>query len=376
MNRLHNEQSRFVRSIERPTLLLDRQRAIRNIVNMVRKAERSDVQFRPHFKTHQSSEIGSWFRQQGVTKITVSSVDMADYFARHAWEDITIAFPVNLRQCRALDSLAKKVRLGVVVESREVVNRIDKKLTTEVAAWLKIDVGYHRTGIAWDDGNSARNVYESVMASRHLRPAGLLTHAGHTYGAHPTEDIVEIYWSTLERMKAVKSQLVSDDRELAISVGDTPGCSHVTDFGDVDEVRPGNFVFYDLSQLQFGSCAQSDIAVAVACPIVAKHAERSQLVVYGGAIHLSKEYLPTSERGAVFGRVAMPTDDGWSPILEDCYVSSLSQEHGVITASQWLLESAQIGDVLIVLPVHSCLTANLFGRYMTLDGDIIEMARF
>ena len=30
----------------------------------------------------------------------------------------------------------------------------------------------------------------------------------------------------------------------------------------------------------------------------------------------------------------------------------------------------------MVLPVHSCLTANLLGRYRTTLGEIIPMARF
>ncbi len=76
---------------------------------------------------------------------------------------------------------------------------------------------------------------------------------------------------------------------LKLSVGDTPGCSLLPDFPGVDEIRPGNFVFYDAEQLEIGSCASNQIAVALACPIVARHPERNEVVLYGGAIHLSKE---------------------------------------------------------------------------------------
>jgi len=34
-----------------------------------------------------------------------------------------------------------------------------------------------------------------------------------------------------------------------------------------------------------------------------------------------------------------------------------------------------IGDLVLVFPIHSCLTANLMGRYLTLDGKTIEMFR-
>ena len=81
--------------IAKPTLLLDTQKVRRNITRMAEKVQRSGVRLRPHFKTHQSAVIDEWFRAQGITDITVSSVDMAIYFARHGWDDITIAFPVN-----------------------------------------------------------------------------------------------------------------------------------------------------------------------------------------------------------------------------------------------------------------------------------------
>ena len=87
--------------LERPTLLVNPVIAQQNIAFMAEKARRQGIRFRPHFKTHQSAAVGEWFRQVGVTAITVSSVDMALYFADHGWDDITIAFPVNIRQMTA-----------------------------------------------------------------------------------------------------------------------------------------------------------------------------------------------------------------------------------------------------------------------------------
>ncbi len=65
-------------------------------------------------------------------------------------------------------------------------------------------------------------------------------------------------------------------------------------------------------------------------------------------------------------------DNGWGPPVDGAYVGSLSQEHGVISAPRDLIERIEIGDLLGVLPVHSCLTANLMGGYTTLDGNLID----
>ena len=91
-------------------------------------------------------------------------------------------------------------------------------------------------------------------------------------------------------------------------------------------------------------------------------------MLYGGAVHLSRESLTREDGVRVFGYVALPTGDGWGPLLPGAYVSALSQEHGVVHVGDDVLGGLRIGDILMVLPVHSCLTANLLKRYVTLDG--------
>ncbi|MGB3714123.1 MAG: alanine racemase [Candidatus Promineifilaceae bacterium] len=361
--------------IEKPTLLLDRKRAERNIDRMVTKADRNEVLLRPHFKTHQSAEIGEWFRKRGVEAITVSSIDMAEYFIDNGWHDVTVAFPANLRQISRLNTLAKRAQINSLVESEMVVRFMDDALDEDVAAWLKIDSGYHRTGIPWDDDTSIGKVALAISQSEHLQLRGILTHAGHTYGSESPAHIRAIYAEVLGRMKKVKGKLASMGLNVGISVGDTPGCSIVDDLGDVDEIRPGNFVFFDLSQLAFGSCRLEDIAVAVACPVVAKHPDRRQIVIYGGAVHLSKESMIGSKGQIIYGQIATLESRSWSSTGDGNEVISVSQEHGIVQATETLFERTKVGDILLVLPVHSCLTANLLGRYLTMDGEVIEMAR-
>lgn len=126
--------------IKRPTLILDKEKALRNIKTMAEKARKSRVTFRPHFKTHQSAEVGEYFRSRDVSAITVSSVDMARYFANQGWKDITIAFPVNLRQIDEINGLAKKMQLNLLVESDETIHYLKLNLKYPVDVWIKVDV--------------------------------------------------------------------------------------------------------------------------------------------------------------------------------------------------------------------------------------------
>ncbi|PIE81324.1 MAG: alanine racemase [Chloroflexi bacterium] len=359
--------------LTKPTLLLNKQKAIDNIKKMLTKANQSGVCFRPHFKTHQSAEIGEWFRELGVKKITVSSIDMAQYFADHGWQDITIAFPINLRQLSEINQLAAKIKLNLLVASVEATERLVSDITSPVHVWLKIDVGYHRTGLDWQDYEGITAVAHIIARTPTLKLAGLLTHAGQSYQARNREEALEVYNTALYRLQAGQASLRNRGIETALSIGDTPTCSLVHSFDGVDEIRPGNFVFYDLMQAQIGACTFNDIAIAVACPVIAKHRERGQIILYGGAVHFSKEQLWRKDGTPCYGRLARMTHDGWEALSDASHITALTQEHGIAQVEPYLLNRVHIGDYLIVLPVHACLTANLLKRYLTLDGQWVEM---
>ncbi|HSV86996.1 MAG TPA: alanine racemase [Levilinea sp.] len=354
--------------IVKPALVLDEAVARMNINRMAGKARQQQVRFRPHFKTHQSAEIGDWFRQAGVTAITVSSIDMAIYFADHGWDDITIAFPTNLRQSAALAELAQRVKLGLLIENQVAARGLESILPTAVDAWIEIDAGAGRTGLAWSDANAITGLASALHSMEKLRLRGLLTHAGHTYTASSPAEICDRYGESVAHMLAARDVLTGcANLPVELSVGDTPGCTLCPDLGAVDEIRPGNFIFYDSQQLVLGVCRPEDIAVALACPVVAKHIERSEIVVYGGAIHLSKDDLALGDTRA-YGLVALPQEDRWSAPLEGAYVRGLSQEHGMIRLRPNDFERVEVGDLIFVLPAHSCLSVTLMRTYRTLSG--------
>lgn len=369
----------MLNNLVKPTLLLNKSRAIQNIETMISKATRSEVRFRPHFKTHQSAAIGAWFQERGVAAITVSSVDMARYFANHGWQDITIAFPVNMREIDKINALAETLTLHLLVEAEESVHFLGSRLTSPAKLWIKIDTGYHRTGLSWDHAEKIAALAGTIAQEKRLTFQGLLTHSGHSYQVRSHQQVREIYANTVTKMQAAREGLrQAGFADVEISIGDTPSCSMVEDLSDVDEIRPGNFVFYDATQFAIGSCSEEQIAVAVACPVVAKHQERQEFIIYGGAVHLSKDVLVQSfdlwGEKPTYGAIALPGDSGWGPILPNAYVAGVAQEHGIVKVSQDTFERVNVGDLLLVIPVHSCLTANLLRKYVTLEGEVLELA--
>lgn len=345
-----------------PTLIVKEDICRDNIRRMAEKANVSDVIFRPHFKTHQSTLVGNWFREYGIKSITVSSANMAREFASAGWDDITIAFPANLREIPEYNAMAADINLNLLTDSSEVTATLGANIKNPVGIFIEIDAGYGRSGIPYEKEKEIEKIIYLIDHAKQLSFKGFLTHSGNTYEACDTNEIKAIHQEVNEILLDLKKKFIGDHPDLIISIGDTPSCSILSDFHSVDEIRPGNFVYYDLMQYYLGSCKLSDIAVSVACPVTGIYPERNEIVIYGGAVHLSKEYLEQDDK--FYGLLVNYTDDGRTEPIPVTRLISISQEHGIIRTSPEFLKTVKHGDLLGILPIHSCLTANLLKDQM------------
>ena len=360
-------------TITSPTLLLDQQKCLDNLDRMHAKCQSLGLGFRPHFKTHQSIEISRWFRARGVHKIATSSLKMAAYFAQDDWKDITVAFPTNILEIERINALATKVELNLLIQSSTVLQFLEDHLLAPINAFVKIDLGYGRTGFDTDDIGAIIQIVECIQASSKIHFKGFLGHAGHSYAVKGRAAIAQVHQQACHKMQTVYDYFSPSFPQLEISMGDTPTCSTMDEFACATELRPGNFIYYDLTQQQIGSCSMQQIAVAMACPVVAKHPKRNQLIIYGGGVHFSKESYTHTRYGPCYGLVVPATQKGWGEAIEGCYLAKLSQEHGTIQCTDAFMTQCQIGDIVHVLPVHSCMTANLLKQVLCSNDSMIPM---
>lgn len=358
-----------------PTLVVDTAKVRANVGRMAERARRNGAALRPHLKTHQSATIGRIFREAGVSAGTVSSAGMAAYFADSGWDDLTIAFPVNLRELPAYDALASRVRLGLLVDHPDAVAALASGLTNPVEVWIKVDVGSRRCGIKADQVDAVAALATAISTAgatkvRGGRPllslAGLLTHDSRSYAAYGAAEVGALYREGTGAVLKLRDALAARGFQgLKVSVGDTPSASLLEDWLGVDEARPGNFAYYDLQQLGTGACSPEEVAVAVACPVVGIYPERGEAVVYGGAVHLSKQAQPPSA-GRFPGASAETSYGGawrmagprWDGLVPGAYLRGLTQEHGIVRLPADELARLRLGDLLFVCPVHSCLAAH------------------
>jgi D-serine deaminase-like pyridoxal phosphate-dependent protein len=335
---------------------------------MAGKASRSGLSLRPHCKTHQSAEISNWFRDFGVKAITVSSFRMARYFADAGWNDILVSFPFHPGEMEQLIALSEKCKISILVDSPAALPFLHH-IPKQVGFYIDIDTGYGRTGVLSGNPELIEQILVKAGNNPGLEFYGFYCHAGHSYQAGSREEMGQIHQKAISDLGILKKQF--EQYGPQVLYGDTPNCSIQKDFGEVDELTPGNFVFYDLVQAALGSCSLEEIAVAMECPVAGRYPAGERIVIHGGAVHFSKESI-TLDGSPNFGRLVQISEAGWSASGTAQYLTSISQEHGVMEGYGDLVRDVNIGETLLFLPVHSCLTANLMPGYQTLNGQVIE----
>lgn len=350
-----------------PTLLLDKPKCLRNMEKMARKAAGQNLILRPHCKTHQSAEIGSWWRDFGVTSITVSSFHMARYFARAGWEDILVAFPFQPGETENLRWLSEKCNLSVLVDSPASLPFLHH-IPNQVGLYIDIDTGYGRTGIKTENPELIEQIILKVNDNPNLEFRGFYCHPGHSYKAGNREELDIVHRKALGDLNRLKNQFKAHSPKLLL--GDTPNCSIQQEFSGIDEITPGNFIFYDMIQSALGACSMEEIAVALVCPVAGRYPHDKRVVIHGGAVHFSKESM-LMEGTEIFGKLVRRSGGGWTKPKDERYLTNISQEHGVLEQCEELVREVNIGDPLLFLPVHSCLTANLASEYITTGGQRI-----
>ncbi|WP_017731109.1 alanine racemase [Nafulsella turpanensis] len=357
-----------MKHIQHPTLLINESICRNNIRRMAEKARRNGAELRPHFKTHQSAEIGDWAKEAGISNITVSSLRMAQAFAEAGWKDITVAFPVNILEMDLINSLAGRIQLRLLINSPATAKALQEQLQHPLRFYIEIDTGQERSGLSPRDFERMDAILQQAASSPLLRFHGFYSHPGHTYATQTQEEVESLYQAVENLLLPLKKRYQPQFSDLILAVGDTPGCSRVEDLQTFDELSPGNFVFYDMQQYHKGACRLDDIALALACPVVDVYPERQEAIIYGGAVHFSKDSYLQADGSPSFGQMVWLEEKGWSKPVEGAYLKGLSQEHGVLTAPAEVINRLQPGQLLAFLPAHSCLTADLVRKYYNLNS--------
>jgi D-serine deaminase-like pyridoxal phosphate-dependent protein len=270
-----------------PAILIDHGILERNLTRMQDRANSLGVTLRPHIKTHKCIEIANHQLELGARGITVSTVYELEQFVAAGFNDITWAFPLVPAHVDRVVELNEKATIRLVIDGMEMIDRleaIERQGRERFHVWLKVDCGYHRAGV---DPKSpfAEQLVRVLNDCRNIIFDGLLTHAGHSYEARNRDEVFAVAEQERNTMVEFAERMRSRGYKVPmISLGSTPTMSVVENLDGVSEMRPGNYAFYDYTQVMLGTCGVSDCAVSVMATVVSHQPGAPYFITDSGEI--------------------------------------------------------------------------------------------
>jgi D-serine deaminase-like pyridoxal phosphate-dependent protein len=351
-----------------PSVLVDTERLERNVSRMQSAAEARGIRLRPHAKTHKSTQLARLQVGHGAVGICCAKLGEAEVFADAGIEDIRVPYPLNPVNADRVLALLDATRLSFIVDDLDVARCWSEAIGAagrEVDVLVKVDVGFHRCGID-PENHGAAELVARVAELRGLAFRGLLSHAGHAYGAGSESETAAIAAAEarlLTGLAASVEQLGQPVQE--ISVGATPTARFSLQQNGITELRPGNYIYYDRTQVALGSAAWEDCALTVLARVVSRPAADRVILDCG-----SKTLTTDQARGfnACPGFGTIFTDLGATRPDDSLLVERLSEEHATVR----VLGSGcnlKPGDLVRVLPNHACVVSNLVDAVWLVSGD-------
>lgn len=350
-------------SIATPALLVDHPTLVRNVGNMADRARRAGVALRPHLKTHKTAEIAALQRERGAAGLTVATIHEAELAATES-DDVLVAYPpVGSLRLDALIQLAERVQTTVVVDDVEQLAALScagRSRGVRVGYLWEVDCGALRTGTPAGD-RTADVVAAAVARFPDLPFRGLLTFAGHVYRARDVRGIAEVAREEEAAVRETAAALLARGVETpTVSFGTTPTAHHVERGSAGREIRPGNYVFYDATQVALGVASLADCALSVLATVVSRPDPRT-LILDAGSKALSADRMSALTLG--FGVI---------PEYPGLVIEQLYEEHAIVRSAEPC--SLPLGARVRVVPNHACTTVNLHSRMaVVVDEELVDL---
>jgi D-serine deaminase-like pyridoxal phosphate-dependent protein len=360
-----------ITSLPTPQVLIEERRLGRNIAEMQQQAAIRGIRLRPHAKTHKIPRIAQLQVAAGAVGICCAKLAEAEVFAAAGLSDIRLPYPVHHVNAPRVLALMDRARLSIIVDDVEVAGGWSDAMLAagrKLDALVKVDVGFHRCGID-PDARDAVETIERVGSMPGLNLAGLLSHAGHGYGAGSEKELREIARRERDDLATLAER--SPRQGLEISVGATPTARFSLQLDGITEMRPGNYVYFDRTQVGLGAASLANCALTVLARVVSRPSPERVILDCGSktlSSDLARGFGPAPGFGAVL------TDLESHDIDTRLTIERLSEEHATVRVKG--SSPLRPGDLVRVLPNHACVVSNLVDFVQLVDGlELVETMR-
>ena len=351
--------------LETPCIVIDVAVAKENIRRMQKIADDNGCRLRPHIKTHKMPLFARMQVEAGASGITCAKVSEAEVMADGGLDDIFIAYPMvgdfRVRRAVALSRRVRRLILAVdSLEGAQALNRAAEEAGVVLEVRLEIDTGAKRTGVLEPQ---AAALAVAVSKLKNLNLTGIYTLKGLILDAKPTTDNHEAGVEEGRLMHSLAQSITAAGVPLKdISGGSSPTGPEVAKTGEVNEIRPGTYIFNDEMQVKEKAAQESQIAVRFYATVVSTPAE-DYAVLDGGTKTFPTDVAP---------EVPPYFYPGFAVVegREDLHLLRMNEEHGIVTSDKGVT-GLHIGQKIPLIPVHVCTAINFQNSVYLLENGVL-----
>jgi len=347
-----------ISDLDTPAVLIDVDVMERNLQSMSNYCAAHGLKLRPHTKTHKIPELALLQLRRGASGITVAKLGEAGVMADNGVNDILIVYPLlGKKKLDCLVRLAERVKCAVAIDSLEVAQGISRAALNAgvtVGVRVEFDTGFGRCGLPITEHSAETAMRIRELAS--LRWEGVLTYPGHIMGTAAEREILLAKENNeLSRLKEILD-LQGIDCEI-VSGGNTPAAYISHRFKNVNEIRPGTYIFNDRNTVCAEAATYRDCAATVLATVVSVSVAGKTMVDAGSKTLSADPLLSGPKHG--YGEVLNYP----GVVIED-----LSEEHGHLNV-RGVRTSPKLGERLRIVPNHICTCINLHDRVYGCSGE-------
>ncbi len=334
-----------VNELETPSVLIDLNLMEHNISVMQSRCDELGINFRPHIKTHKIPDIARRQVEAGAAGIACQKVSEAEVFAAAGFRDIQIPYNIlGRRKTRRLATLAKQVHVTVTVDSKAVIDGI-AEAAQEVGSTIGMMVELvslgERTGTS---PAHALELAQHILATDNLRFTGVMVYPSEA-AARPR---------LLQTLDLLKSAGIAVE---TISGGGSGAIGDAHLLPELTELRVGTYIFWDWNSVAADYTSFDKCAMRVRATVVSAN-DPCRVILDSGSKAIQSE--------TVDGQV------GYIVEYPAARLHKVNEEHAYVDCSACASAPA-VGEIVHIIPVHTCVVTNLHNQIYGVRGDQIEI---
>lgn len=333
----------LISDLETPSILIDLDIMNANIAAMQKRCDDLGIQFRPHIKTHKIPAIAQKQIDAGAVGIACQKVSEAEVFADAGFTDIQLPYNiVGEKKTHRLAELAKRAKITVTVDSQAVLDGIAQAAQNADVSFnvmVELVALNNRTGTTPED---ALALAQQIVKLDNLHFAGVMI--------YPADAAIR------PRLQKTLALLAEAGIEVEAVSGGGSGAildSHL--IPELTEMRVGTYVFWDWRSVTKGWTTLDDCAMRIRATVVSAN-EASRVILDSGSKTVNAENI----------------DGLYGYIVEypEARLYQVNEEHGYVDFTAY--ESLpKVGDILHIIPIHTCVVTNLHNQIYGVQGDEI-----